>query len=231
MNLEEKTHLLAPPTSRGNSFVSKISQILSACECTKNLMISIYLLEQKRFLFCNNKLKDILAESCSKLIKRGWDYWFSMIDPKEVVYVKNRITDFCSLPYPQNQMTLQYHITDVNGKKICVKHELLLHQMEQQYVAINYFFDVSEKEKIEHCFETSAKKSNVRSTQNRVFTISPRERQVLKLIADGFSSKEIADMLYISNHTAVSHRKNLIEKFQVKNTAHLVKRALGLLQE
>ncbi|RZV54531.1 MAG: LuxR family transcriptional regulator, partial [Flavobacteriaceae bacterium] len=39
------------------------------------------------------------------------------------------------------------------------------------------------------------------------------------------SSKQIADILYISNHTAISHRKNLIEKFQVKNTAHLVKRA------
>ena len=45
------------------------------------------------------------------------------------------------------------------------------------------------------------------------------------MVADGYSSKQIADKLFISNHTAISHRKNLIEKFKVKNTAQLIKRA------
>lgn len=56
-------------------------------------------------------------------------------------------------------------------------------------------------------------------------TISIREKEVLKLIADGFSSRQIADQLFISKHTAISHRKNLIEKFRVKNTAQLIKKA------
>jgi len=61
-----------------------------------------------------------------------------------------------------------------------------------------------------------------------VLTISPREKQVLRLIADGYSSKEIADILFISKHTVMSHRKNLLEKFQVKNTPHLVHKASGV---
>lgn len=61
-------------------------------------------------------------------------------------------------------------------------------------------------------------------------SVSNRELQVLRLLGSGFSSKEIADKLCISNHTAVSHRKNLIEKFRVRNTAHLIREASKLLE-
>jgi DNA-binding CsgD family transcriptional regulator len=62
-------------------------------------------------------------------------------------------------------------------------------------------------------------------------SISQREQQVLELIAFEKTSKEIASDLYISDHTVLSHRKNLLEKLDVKNTAGLVRRAfeLGLL--
>lgn len=61
--------------------------------------------------------------------------------------------------------------------------------------------------------------------------ISNREQEVLRLIAFENTSKEIAVQLYISYHTADSHRKNLMEKLEVKNTAGLIRRAfeLGLL--
>jgi DNA-binding CsgD family transcriptional regulator len=55
--------------------------------------------------------------------------------------------------------------------------------------------------------------------------ITPREKAVLSLLSKGFSSKEIASMLSISAHTAESHRKRLLEKFEAKNAAELVKKA------
>ena len=55
--------------------------------------------------------------------------------------------------------------------------------------------------------------------------ISKREQEVLHLLAQGFSSKEIADKLYISDHTSMTHRKNLIAKYNVRNTAELIKEA------
>lgn len=61
--------------------------------------------------------------------------------------------------------------------------------------------------------------------------ISTREKEVLTLIAYENTTKEIAAQLYISAHTAISHRKNLMMKLDVKNTAGLVRRGfeLGLL--
>lgn len=62
-------------------------------------------------------------------------------------------------------------------------------------------------------------------------SISSREEQVLDLIAFEKTSREIADELFISSHTVISHRKNLMDKLCVRNTAGLVRRAfeLGIL--
>ncbi len=53
--------------------------------------------------------------------------------------------------------------------------------------------------------------------------ISAREYEVLHLIAYEYSSKEIAQKLYVSYETINSHRKNMMEKLGVKNTAGLVR--------
>lgn len=55
--------------------------------------------------------------------------------------------------------------------------------------------------------------------------ITDREKEVLQLISDGYSDKQIAEQLHISIYTAISHRKNLIHKFDAKNTAELIKAA------
>ena len=66
----------------------------------------------------------------------------------------------------------------------------------------------------------------------KTLNISNREKEVLHLVAFEMTTKEIAAQLYISNHTAISHRKNLMEKLDVKNTAGMVRRGfeLGFLQ-
>lgn len=53
--------------------------------------------------------------------------------------------------------------------------------------------------------------------------ITRRESEILKLIADGLTNQEIADQLFISTFTVDTHRKNLLLKFNAKNTATLVK--------
>ena len=54
-------------------------------------------------------------------------------------------------------------------------------------------------------------------------TISPREREVLRLIAYEYTTKEIAQQLYLSPYTIDSHRKRMMERLQVKNTAGLIR--------
>ena len=56
--------------------------------------------------------------------------------------------------------------------------------------------------------------------------ISEREIDVLKLIAEEFTTKEIAEKLFISKNTVETHRKNLIFKLGVRNVVGLVKYAI-----
>ena len=56
--------------------------------------------------------------------------------------------------------------------------------------------------------------------------ITTREREVLKLIAEGKSSKEIADLLFISTHTIRHHRANIKRKLNIKKLADLIKYAI-----
>lgn len=58
--------------------------------------------------------------------------------------------------------------------------------------------------------------------------ITRREKEVLELIAEGLTNAEIATKLFISTATVDTHRKNLLIKFQTKNTASLVKTAMQL---
>lgn len=55
--------------------------------------------------------------------------------------------------------------------------------------------------------------------------LTRREQEVLKLIAQGGTSVEIADKLYVSPLTIETHRRNLLQKFKVRNVAELIKHA------
>jgi DNA-binding NarL/FixJ family response regulator len=61
--------------------------------------------------------------------------------------------------------------------------------------------------------------------------ITPREKEVLELVATGHSTKQIADKLGISIRTVETHRINMLKKLEVNNSAELIRKAfeLGLL--
>lgn len=52
--------------------------------------------------------------------------------------------------------------------------------------------------------------------------LSSRELEIIKQISHGFTNKEIGENLFISSHTVVTHRKNIMKKLGINNTAELV---------
>lgn len=53
-------------------------------------------------------------------------------------------------------------------------------------------------------------------------SLSARETEIISLIADGLSNKQIADKLFLSTHTVITHRKNIMSKLGLNNTAGIV---------
>ncbi len=68
---------------------------------------------------------------------------------------------------------------------------------------------------VDHCLSGN-NKSRQKSAGN---SLSEREIEVLKLLIKGKTNKEIADELFISIHTVISHRKNITGKLGIKSTA------------
>ena len=63
--------------------------------------------------------------------------------------------------------------------------------------------------------------------EEKTEVLTMRERAVLKLLAEGKRTQEIAAALYISPHTVRRHRSNIMEKLNIKNLADLVKYAIS----
>ncbi len=66
---------------------------------------------------------------------------------------------------------------------------------------------------------------------NKVPVLTHREKEILQLLSEGLTSQEIGARLFLSNYTIDTHRKNMLQKFNVHNTQSLLNavRKLGLI--
>ena len=72
----------------------------------------------------------------------------------------------------------------------------------------------------------SSEMADLVTTTSQTGALTVREREVLQLVAEGKSSREIADLLHISIFTVRRHRENIIRKLNLNNMADLVKYAI-----
>lgn len=76
-------------------------------------------------------------------------------------------------------------------------------------------------------FSSDINKPSNEPSNDEAPTLTRREKEILILIAEGKTNNEIAEKLFVSPYTVDTHRKNLLIKFEVGNTAQLIKLASG----
>ena len=74
--------------------------------------------------------------------------------------------------------------------------------------------------------ETNGRKASPEQVEDPYETLTDREKEVLKLVAEGSSNKEVAATLGISVKTAMAHREHLMEKLDVHSRTELIRFAL-----
>ena len=100
-------------------------------------------------------------------------------------------------------------VSEDNGCKDKYKADGYIHYQDSQNVILDLLQDIISKKNT----NSGSDKSNE--------TLSSREKNILKHIALGLTNKEIADQLYISIHTVVTHRKNITQKLGIKSVSGL----------
>jgi len=90
-----------------------------------------------------------------------------------------------------------------------------------------YFLDSSISHKVvKKLMQFPAKEAKI--TDARYETLTPREQQVMRLLAEGLSAKKIAQKLFISPKTVENHRANIMNKLSIHSTMELVRYAVRL---
>lgn len=83
-------------------------------------------------------------------------------------------------------------------------------------------------------FQTSHPESETKQHADdiSISNVTTREKEILLNLSEGLSSKEIGKILFISQHTVETHKRNVMYKLKARNTVHLAVMAerMGLLE-
>ena len=173
-------------------------------------------------------------------------FFLDIMHPDDKPYFlqfEKRITEFFKdLPYDKiAKYKMQY---DFRMRAKNNKYVRLLHQAVQiEYDEANYYRTLDLDTDITHIkpegtptfsiiglegepsyYNIDIDEAVMLTRSNDPFT--KRERQILKLVVEGTSSKEIADKLHISLHTVNVHRKNILNKADVKTSLDLLRKVM-----
>ena len=69
---------------------------------------------------------------------------------------------------------------------------------------------------------------NLKEAKNNTPTLTRREKEILRLLNEGYNGPRIAEKLYLSQYTVETHRKNLMQKFNVHNLQSLLHAASNM---
>lgn len=200
------------------------------------------------------KIKILLVDDHSMVVE-GMKAILEKIDGVEVVGTASNAFDaIAALKNTKvNIAFIDINMPDVSGIELCSKiHKEFPHtQMialstfkQRSYVtqmigngASGYLLKSADREEIEAAidavvagkmyFSTGVINTTNGEDEDDAPTLTKREKEIMQLIAEGMTSSEIASKLFLSIYTVDTHRKNLLTKFEVNNTALLIKVAAG----
>ncbi len=235
---EEFSELLTPSYYKLFDEVSSV--VFFVCEMDTN-----------RIVYVSRSSKELNGYPCNQYIDGGLQFFASLIHPEDYPCVMENYVDL--IKYFENTtgtghretcgLTNEFRIRHDQGHWIWVEVDLVILDLTPRNSIGKVFGtvkNIEEKKKHAETLEGTStislqrekealqemkKPLNINLQTTPCGKITPRELEVLQLIAHGYSAKQIADKLCISIHTAINHRKNLIEKFSVKNTAELILKA------
>lgn len=102
-----------------------------------------------------------------------------------------------------------------------MKTMALLHSLTDRHTLDHYDESVSIYDSTEHIQSKIVKLLDLKEESNKPRELSNREKDIIAEVAKGLTNKQIADKLFISVHTVMTHRKNIANKLQIHSPSGL----------
>lgn len=191
-----------------------------------------------RFSFISKNVKEILGYDNGFFKEKGLAFFSQLVHPDDAaptwIQVKKKWECLLALPPAQRKeqkFNISYRIIKPNGKIMQVLEQSSVLQLDDRGNITHLMgvcSDVSLLEKLEDKLTPvspiTQKEEDCEAPASSVAQniLSKRELQIVKLIAAGYKSRDIAKELFISFHTVNTHRQKMIEKTNSKNTGELI---------
>jgi DNA-binding CsgD family transcriptional regulator len=219
--------------------------ILAECDIPGNFFPSEDETEKNcYFLFANETCRFLFIDSGYELFtgylpkeheQGGLDFWFSKVHPDDRKMLADRIIESLRIKkHVLNKAEPEPHILNYRFKKgtgewIWLQHTVYNLSYDRYGKVSKVLHRLRLLDVLIYTAEPTNTISKISLKDTRTLNnLTPREKQVLKLIAEGLSTKLIADTLGISINTVETHRKHLLEKLAAKNSMELIKKAFTL---
>jgi DNA-binding CsgD family transcriptional regulator len=183
-------------------------------------------------LYMNKNGCDILQHSSEELKELGPAYFNLFFPPEEIAVLKlglieflkqndsSKVYSFFQRVRPNPNTNYKWYLTSsriypnyTNETNLKVMHIAI--EIGNTYYAAKKMNDLCEHNEL------------IQKYYAKYNLLTCREKEIIKLVADGKSSYAISDMLFISQHTVNNHRKNILHKLKVKSLSELIKFAFA----
>ncbi len=209
---------------------TKLEELKKICN-ESSQMVAIYELEEYSFSMvdCSNNSCAFLGINKDEIHNLGFKYLLKIIHPENISAVYRFIKYYKDPANYDKTFSHTFYIKTANNWEwtyASVKPAIFKEDGSVKYL-LAIGCSINDLLKSKDQLKVFTKNQNFFDKNiDKYLSLTEREKEILKLISDEFSSNEIASQLSISPYTVDTHRKHLIEKLDVKSSIGLAKYAL-----
>lgn len=192
-----------------------------------NIAVFIHDLKKLRHIWTNHNYSKIIGYSDAAIKRISPDWAINNYHPDDLHIMQDRIDYF-----KQNKgdtFSGIYRIKHKKGHWVWVYSNTIVYKRDennQPYQLLGICIDFSDNFKTMKQFSELYRENQQLKNQLSITSLTKREKEIIKMIAAGMTSNEIAVSLNISLHTANNHRKNILKKLNFHNKADIARFAV-----
>jgi DNA-binding CsgD family transcriptional regulator len=227
--------------------IKKLQETYPHLKNSPNIICVIDILTQE-YLFVSDNIVAILGHEPRDIYHEGFNKTFSLFPPNQLKIILDKIFPTMFIFFNQHaqqgtlfdlKISFSSLMTHKNGSQRWYLNQLTvirLNKNDKPHWLLKQVTDIHDfKNDNSITFVIAQKNQNgiYRNIHKESFlcdeesiNLTEREIEILHLMSQGYSSREISEALFISLHTVYKHRKNMLKKMDVKRTGDLIKAAL-----
>ncbi len=192
----------------------------------EKLPVAIYLTEgeKPRIMWANKKAKEIFNIELIPESKAEQPLLAHKVHPNDLKNINDTITRLQATPDKVEACTFRVEDSD-SPQQYRWNYTLVNrfdHSTSPKFLKVSFVLNAAILNGLSCCKSDPSKLMDDRPAD----LLTNREKEILRLIAQGYTMRGIADQLKISHHTAGTHRKNLFKKTKVNKTSELIRYAM-----